>query len=363
MELIKCPKCGSEMTDSKFCTVCGEKLSVSDSALQEAEHELLDKLREHEKTTGDPGTSVSHTDTPAPPRIQADERKQGHGPARVFMSVLLCIILFAFSFSALLHNLIRMSISDEAITETVSEIDIVTLMEEYEITEMIYASIPSEIVEAYDIRQSSLERLLEHPAVKEFASDKFSEYMSALAQGDSNFTLSKRDIIRFLEKNESIIQNETGYKLTSADYQKLDNYLSDSELLHEISINSILSTANTDPGLIKWALSTFAFIVLLILCAVTLFALIYLNRKHVRLAFLSIGITSCCLGLIYTILGLSLSNIILTAAGGSIKHSLINSILSYTMNTSLTYGLIILAIGLVLTGISVLLKKTAKQEN
>ena len=283
-----------------------------------------------------------------------------YGSARIILNVFLCITFFVFSFSAVLLSVIRTSTSDEAIIETISEIDVVMAMEEYQITDMILASIPPEIVEAYDIRHSSLERLLEHPSVKDFTSNRLTEYISALERGDSNFTISKRDIIRFLERNESVIQNEIGYKLTGTDYQEIENYFDESEFLHDISVESILSNANTSPELFKSALSSITFIVLLVLCAGALFALIYLNRKYLRLAFLAIGVTSCAVDLIYTILGLSLSSIVITVAGGAIKQSLMSSMLTYAMSTSLVYGLIILATGVVLMVIYVLIKKTAK---
>jgi hypothetical protein len=277
-----------------------------------------------------------------------------YGAGKAFLNVFLCIVFFIIFSSALLLNLVMVSTSDEAILETVLEIDAAVLIEELEITDIILASINSEILEAHDIQQSSLERLLEHPSVKEFLSDSLSEYFSALSQGDSDFTLSEKDIIRFLENNESEIQNAIGYRLTETDYQNIEAYLGENEFLKDMSVESILPGADINPDLFKWALSTNTFVLLLILCAGVLLSLFILNRKHLHITFLSIGVTLCVLGLVYTILGLLLPSIILTVTEGIIKLGLARSILSYALSSSLSYGLIILAIGIMFTGVYVL---------
>ena len=213
------------------------------------------------------------------------EKKHKYGVLRAFATIILCFFLFIFSCAAVLLAVVKNFVREDIISNTVSEINIVMVMDEYGFTERIIDNINSEIVETYNIRKTSVEKFLERDAVKTFISEKLSGYIEAFAQGDVSYTLSGRDISRFLERNESAIFRDIGYAPTKEDYQKIEDYLEDSGFLSEISVDSVLSGADVKIELFEWLLSPITLIAIAVLCAVILLGIYSLNKKYIRFAF------------------------------------------------------------------------------
>ena len=326
-----CVKCGAvNQTGAKFCAECGERL----------------------EETGTAYANVAQAAPPVPAEIKANGEKKTKNTnlsvLSVILTVFLCLLLFVFSFAAVLLYTVGASLSEEAVSKAVFAVSADVLEDDYGITGQILQGLDAEIVQKNNIRASNIKKFLERSAVREFVSEKVAGYVVAFRSGDTGQTLKKGDVIRFLQKNEAALQKDLGYLLTEEDYQYIESYMDREGVLDGISVKGLLSGADIDVFWIQAVLSAVTFAVFLILCAGTLTGIILLNRRRIRRVFLSAGIPFALVGLIFTTAAMLMYSIIATAAGSALSGALIREAFAQIRNAALSSGMLMLITGALL---------------
>lgn len=276
----------------KFCMKCGEQLSENSSFCVHC------------------GAKVKKTGMPEKPAQESKNKKElilAHITAGFISILIFCGILMGTLIFA-----VRSATTDEAIRSLVYEIDIANIRvgdmlnasdSDMTLSEYIYEGSNPDLLKEYSISESDIEEILEDDDLKDFLSEKLSEYSDYIYSGGTAPKVTAREIIKLLEKNEKTFYRITGYQLGEEDYRKIRETLDGGELdlldmsLLEEQYGTTFKTLNI--GL------SYSFLMLLTVIELLLCILLYvLYREQIADAFLYLGITFIAAGFVMAASGL-----------------------------------------------------------
>ena len=358
-----CTECGNKNEDAdNYCASCGAKMLGTGTFSEAASAPTMEGSGTYWTPYASAPSAYVLEPTPILPVGPTVLDKQKRSLGLVLASTALCVFLFIFSIISLVLVVIRVSVSEQSIIETVSELNIDVLMNRFDIYGIIEEHAGREVLDDYGLSQGTIERLLELRFVQDYVSETVSGYIEAFARGDTAHNISKSSLLRLLERNATQIERVTGHRITEMDIRDIEDYLDESGILKETSIDSIIGNASISPSLFQWPLSQFTLVVSFLLCALIMAGLFLINRMYLRLAFRDAGITIGAAGLLLFVLGLLLYILINSFAGNAIGQVLIRNFFAKFRNTMLISGLFALLAGLLLFAVNTLIAFISKRK-
>lgn len=154
-----------------------------------------------------------------------------------------------------------------------------------------------ELLEEYSISESDIEELMEDDDLKDFLSEKLSEYCDYIYSGGTAPRVTVREIIRLLEKNEKNFYKITGYQLSDEDYQQIKETL-DRGKLDFLDMSLLKEQYGMTLNVLSIGLS-YVFLIILAVMELLLCVLLYaLHREQMGDVFLCLGIIFMAAGFI-----------------------------------------------------------------
>ena len=201
---------------------------------------------------------------------------------QVFLSVLLCILIFTSSAALILYESVRIVFRDE-------NIDKLTLGQSstdgsFTVSDNSY--LPAAIIESSDIKkiqkygigENDIRQLLSSPDTEKFINALLKEQVKRLTDGTFSSDGAAEEIIKFVKGNEDNIYEKTGYRVTKRD-------LSAAKKMICSSIDKLSPQEGAlSLSWVSFILSEYTKAALVLIAAFSLFLLIIINRKTVSRA-------------------------------------------------------------------------------
>lgn len=294
----KCTVCQKVVVDQvRFCSQCGNN-SFESMDVPVNNGDLM------------PKTVPAATTTPAAEEPVAKPAKTvstGAKVASVFLSILLVTITFAISMlivfkatfseknTAAIASSFAEDITDVKLGQLLGEDEDVTLDEyiydQFDTTYQLFVS------------ERDIRKLLEENFISEFIVEKVEDYTSDLFYNNGRGTLDADEIIELLDDNSKTIEKATGYALTDADLNNLEESLEDSIDWDDLKL-STYTTGNIVFSTLRVAFSPAVLVILsIIACLLTLW--IFVICKSKKYAFCCVGIDLLITGILNGIFALA----------------------------------------------------------
>lgn len=322
--------------------------------------------------TADTGSEVNDSKAS---KKNSKKKKRGFGIRLV--TILLGIITAAFLLVFIVYSSVLDTVSVKGLSDIIGEIpiekievgsivknievdgvDTSKVEDDATVTELVLDLIPQENKDKYGITEESIEKVLSDPNVKNFISDKLSDYVDSFGT-DTSVGVSKDEILELVKSSKDEIQEATGYTIKDSDLDFIE------EKLDEVEIESyeLPRVQNEIPdglrfltegitGWGKWAVLglTGLFALLILLC----------NINQIRFGFRALSLIMIIDGFLLCAAAL-VSKIGFSAAdfGVDIDRNLIKPVENSFMMNLLKTSAIVLAAGVVLMIIVVIWKNIA----
>jgi len=279
-----------------------------------------------------------------------------YGAIRVVLTTLLCIALFILITAASLVKMLQDTISEQTIHDTIVSIDAETLIDEFEILPILLDELDDEHVEIFEELQPLIMDILDSELVKGFTAEMVAGYIDAVISGEEEFRISHEDIMRFIREGATIVETETGYQVSETDIEFIDEIIRQSNVVEDYAIIPIPEDIAESMEVLHIPRDPATFTTLLVLCLVTLVAIVLVNLKHIHAALQGSGISSLCAGLAHITFGMLMQSLVETILGSTINITLIEHLLVKIRNTLTTNGMILAIAGIVLIITSIIIK-------
>ena len=322
--------------------------------------------------TADTGSEVKDSKAS---KKNSKKKKRGFGIRLV--TILLGIITAVFLLVFIVYSSVLDTVSVKGLSDIIGEIpiekievgsivknieadgvDTSKVEDDATVTELVLDLIPQENKDKYGITEESIEKVLSDPNVKNFISDKLSDYVDSFGT-DISVGVSKDEILELVKSSKDEIQEATGYTIKDSDLDFIE------EKLDEVEIESyeLPRVQNEIPdglrfltegitGWGKWAVLglTGLFALLILLC----------NINQIRFGFRALSLIMIIDGFLLCAAAL-VSKIGFSAAdfGVDIDRNLIKPVENSFMMNLLKTSAIVLAAGVVLMIIVVIWKNIA----
>ena len=371
-----CSVCGSRLEEgSKYCMACGQP------------------VQNESPPGGAPYNSSGMSYGTPPGNRMVYHAPQQYGRARLGITIALCVLLFLAASAATVVYLLRNSFSDDNIDKIISEVDVVTLLDELGLYDSIVDAIAcdkNDTVDETDTALSTdgeedeedeatlLRRIFEDEAVRDFVADNVTDYVGDLIRGDREVSITRDDVLSFVGRSAGLIQEKIEDRLNedeNADYyEEIEEYirqidrieLSDDDGIG-ISLPSSTSTVQINTDFLKIPLSPYTMPVLLAISILAFAGLFVVNLKYVKKALLGSSISLIGVGLLCLMCSLMLYSIVWELSGGAFSRSLSEMFLFPTRSTGILISLVVLTAGILLllafAAVSMLKKKPAAYDS
>lgn len=333
-----CMKCGGQLSEnSSFCVHCGAKL----------------------KKTGMPEKPAQESKNKT--NLILAHITAGFISILIFCGILMGTLIFA----------VRSATTEEAISSLVYEIDIANIRvgdmlnasdSDMTLSEYIYEGSNPDLLKEYSISESDIEEILEDGDLKDFLSEKLSEYSNYIYLGGTAPKVTAREIIKLLEKNEKTFYRITGYQLGEEDYQKIRETLDGGKLdsldmsLLEKQYGTVFRTLNIG---LSYGSLLFLAVMEILLCV----WLCVLYRKQIINVFLYTGIAFTAAGVVMAVSCLFSGRVTETlSAACTFPYQLVEPIVSRMFEKMVQLAAAALAVSIILLIIYTVKRKQEKKQ-
>ncbi|MCR4600011.1 MAG: zinc-ribbon domain-containing protein [Acetatifactor sp.] len=343
-----CTNCGTKLDDDVlFCPNCGTKLAkaqepaaepekpaeapkpVEEKPVEAAKPVEEEKPAEPEKPAEEvkPAEPAPAPVAPAPvapvapaapaaePAKPAKEKKAKAAVAKpsggkVFLSILLCILIFVATVGAGALGVVRMSLTEKNVRDTFGKIDISTVTlpdgnEEVSLVDFLETASGFDFERTAGISKKDLEKFLAKPYIMEEVSNVVVNYLQYFMDGKELEAFSKKDMIKFIEKHNDDILDLTGFSFVYKDPSTGESKVYDVDInnafkdlgTEEVTIDFIEEKAGMNFGLIKFALSMTMLIILGCVALLLVILVLVINGKTIYSGFSFTGMTWILSGL------------------------------------------------------------------
>lgn len=343
MEVRFCHMCGNTLQgNAKFCGSCGTPVLQ----LTTEEPEPLVVIPEPEPVQPEPVVvipepepvqpepvvvipepqPVVHTPAPAPqpqtaPAVPVKPKKDRYprrGAGRTILATLLCILIFLWSFAALIIFDVRRATTGDQLAQNlqtvVEDMDLANmsagdLIEDVEDPDMplvqwALEQISANHAGASDISEKDIAKFLEKATFSEFLTEKISAYFNDVYTGSATSGITADELQELLEENAPLVEEIFGHPLYQKDIDSFVQELEETDVLE--SFNAKTLKDEYEPlyygiqiGISYWVIGFFGILVLL-------FALLLAktNRWNILRTSGDLGITWIVLGILLLLAGL-----------------------------------------------------------
>ncbi|MDR0851480.1 MAG: hypothetical protein LBN36_03180 [Clostridiales Family XIII bacterium] len=293
---------------------------------------------------------------------QHNDQPQTNGK-RVLVGILssvLAVFVFVFAFAAISVFIIRDVTAPDTLKTALDETDFMevrvgTILDAPDknvlIGKWIYTNINPEIVEASGITESKIDSILSKSTIDSFIADNVNDYVESLYSDSNVAGITNREVIKFIQKNEELVYEETGYQISERDYEKLDKFIDKKipEALKDPPTNHVLwRTA-------RMLSSYYVVIGALVLCLLLL-ALVFLANRSDKIKIpLRYGRTITVLGVALLLTGVLVMPVGKTL-GAQYDVDLYFQLLPLLRGDFLIYGGLTAGVGILLICLYLILK-------
>lgn len=297
-----CVMCGQQLTkNSVFCECCGTRVEpVACEAVQEEE-------------TAVPETVIGEVtlpeeefyETASPKQVSEEQKVEKASPFTHLAAVCACILIFFVLATGTVIFTVRGSTTEDAVSAVVNEISIADIRvgsmmnaddSDLTLAEYIHDSLDEELVSRYNLSEGNIEELLEEEEIKDFLSEKLSEYCDYIYSGGSEPKVTAKEIVKLLEKNEKTIYRITGYQLGENDYEEIRETLGDGQL-GMLDMSNVSEEYGSVLTMLKIGLSYWLLAVLAVIAVLLCVLVFMLYRRRIVNAFLAVGAALLAAGL------------------------------------------------------------------
>ena len=348
-----CTNCGkSTVETAKFCGGCGFPFRDSAKPLPVSAVNVGAGAAV-KKTTSADGVTTAGKAGKAKTRAAAKKIEKAnaavpavskYGKGRLAATIGLCVLLVIFLIAASLIFVIRNTVSEQNISDAVSEIDVFLIMDELDVYDRIIDAIEENTSEELDINRGAVRRIAGSGPVRDFVADNMTGYADALIWGRGH-EISRADVIRLVRDSSDLIYEETGYRLSEQAYDEIDEYLRRNYVLDDLSLSAISSSAPVNMSLLRLPLMPVTQIVSIVLSIAALAGIVALNIKRIRNALMGAGISFLLASLPCLAVGVLLFTIMPMLTNNALARLLMESFLSQTRVAAILIGLIFVAAG------------------
>ena len=277
---------------------------------------------------------------PAPPPPPSRAATIG----KVFLSIILGILLFAFTLAIAALIILRPS----KIPEIVAGADVTWVLEETDIGEVVVEGLnQSDIIKKHidlDVIKDFLNRenvSAEFGAIAE-------KYAQAIADGDFDYYLNSTDIVSSIKAIAPEIYEEFGALLTDDDLDLIAESIDEYVDLTEFSVMQVMEQSSVDVAVPHAIFSTYPLIIVCLLCALVVFNIVLLHRRKAGNALLATGIPVSVSGLVYLAVGMFTGPLTGLIANNTVYGA-------FRLAAGMTTIMLILGFGLLILGIAAII--------
>ena len=294
--------------------------------------------------------------------------KLEYGKVHTAITVVLCIILFfAISITSFVF-VFRRTFSEENIYAIVSEIDVVTVIDELGVYDRIVDVIAGESkaddeatheladtdedetidIEDEDENPSLWRRILADDAIRGFVANNVTGYVDALIRGERELNITREDVLRFTQRSADLISEKIDTRLEESEYEEIEKYIEqiDSFDIQDDEISEIAAIpSDIDLQFFRLPLQKYSFTVMVVFTVLLLAGIFLLNIRRIRRALLGSGIALLSSGVISVIIGFLLNSVVLELMGGSLSYYLVQSFFAPTRAIMIRVSTIIAIVG------------------
>ena len=343
-----CVNCGARLDDDAlFCPNCGTRQNPEEEKPKQAD------------PFGMPPAPVA----PAPPPIPVDAEADielHHKPSagKVFISILLCILIFVSILGAGVLGALRMSYSGEKLRKILGNIEVDSItMPNLKTKESVSLVDFIENVSGFDfektagIKKANLEKFLSKSYVQDLFTDTVVGYAQYFMNGKTPETLTEKDVLKFIKKHNDDIYSLTGFSFVYKDPA------TGKDKVYDVDVSNAFKDLGTDEltpeflekmigisfGPVKFVLSAFGVFTLAAVVVLLSILVLLLHKKTKYSGYSFVGMTIMISGAAIAGLAGVLKLII-----GKWKSTFVNALVSPFAKNMLMIGGSILILGLLI---------------
>ena len=315
-----CKQCGAQIPDdAKFCTSCG--CAYESVAPQQQEPVAV-------------------------PDVITCPKKKENKFVKAFLSILCCIVIFIFSFSALTIMTARDSISDDKIESFLDDVDI----------ESIVGNTSFDGLLSQELSSKDIAKIYRKTTIKDYVQDVTQDYAGYLLGGSKPDGVEADDIISLMEENEYVIEEIIGDSITDADYEATYKFF-DEDGEENLGVLSSEVRTNDALDIVRMIISVYVIIALVAL-AILFIVLLFKSRRWNSDSLVWVASSFIVSAVVFIVLG-AVKPVVLSLISGfdSIIVELVSGFMSNILGTVLINSSILIVVAVVLILINVLIKK------
>lgn len=302
------------------------------------------------------------------------KKKMGIGAhiAAVFM----CIFLALFAFVLLTVITVRVSFSEDAVIDAVSDINFTDLRvgqmlnleggagrDDITLAEFIANEARDAGVDPDYFSRRDIVNLMDALPLDDFVGSIVARYAQAILTGDGGASITNREVLNFIEDNSHIIYRETGYQITVSDMDEIEEFMIDMNLSQVTRLDYIMEDIAVELDLVRWVLSWLALAVLgLVLLGFVLLILLICKRR-LSAVFMYEGVTFTITGALYALLIFVIDMIVVAVVPAGVDRQLVNALLSGVQSIGVITGGIVAGVGLLMVLLAILFSKIARRKS
>ena len=256
----------------------------------------------------------------------------------------------------------EMSVSDFNISSNV--LSDLNLDSESNLYELIAAFINKNIPDA-SVTTDQIHDFFESTGVeniKTFIEEKSGAYMDEFLEGNEEGKIEAEELIELIKSFSDDIKDYTGIELEEENFDKLKSAFEEMKI-ERISVSSL---KDQYPALNKIgkALSKATFIASIVVTALLALIIILINLTHLSTGFKSVAIPSMVVAIIFIVLSglFALAKQMIKYLLKGLPFIINNLVDAVSAKPLLLYGLVLFAIGIVLTILSVIMSKAERSK-
>lgn len=358
-----CGKCGSQVDDGiKFCPKCGKDLrninkssaNVSCNASDNQNNVPNVNLQTHYNPQGDvnnrqipnnnfmPQNNYSELNTVS----NKNKTEKSSIPSKI-ISIILCIFLFAFSFSALFIGMANTVLEKENLEKVCSKVELDKINisfngKEETVSDLILEIAADSIIKKYDINKDNIETVLDDHKIRGYIEDITVDYIRYVFYNEESKNLNTDSIINILKKCADVVEDKTLYSFKESDYDDMKKELENGALCF-LNVSDYDDSQNTALSVIRIIMSVPAIIILSVLAVAVMILILLCNKWKIKYLFAYSGMTFIITGSVF----------IFAPAVGFIVNMIndiyiFNFALKAVALNSLLFGFITLAVGVIM---------------
>ncbi len=299
------------------------------------------------------------------------KNKRVHGGAvagSVVIAVIITMILFSTTFTLVLNRVF----TSKFIAETISNIRFEQIEMQVELNGKTYDSISDALVGEIkesnpdaDIDKDEVEKFFDESGMGELIGEKVGLAIDSIMNNEAATILTNEEIMQFIEDNEQLVEDTFDIEITESDKQKLEEQLEESKIEEsfttETITQAIYETEENPLFNVSKVLKSFLSVGMLVAGYVAVVLLwvgvFFLNKRQLWYAGPYIGVPAIVVGAgtLIAALGFKLvSAAIAEEAADYIRPEMFTSLIELL----LVIGVIHLLIGIVITVVSVVVKRS-----